>query len=278
LSIKEQLGPDRRLVIVGGGFIGLEVAASARQLGCRVTVLEAQDRLLTRSLPQVAADAVARVHEDEGVDIRTGVRIRSFEGGGGRVESVALEGGEHIDAETVVVGIGIVPETGLASDAGLEVADGIVTDEFGRTSVNNIYAAGDCACSYLPRYGRHIRLESFQNADQQGANVAATIVGRETGYDPVPFVWSDQYQRVLQTAGFPTDGDRHIQRGSVEDENLVLFSLRDGRIVGVTGWGQGRSIAKDVRFAQMLIQKNARPDPDRLADADVAVKDLAPAG
>lgn len=275
LAIKERLGEGRRIVIVGGGFIGLEVAASARRRGCEVTVLEAEARILTRSLPEPATDAVARVHQEQGVTIRTGVGIEAFEGSG-TVARVALTGGEAIDADAVVVGIGIVPETRLAEAAGAEVNDGIITDEHGGTSLENVYAAGDCACPFLPRYGRHIRLESFQNADQQGANVATTIAGQPAGYDPVPFVWSDQYDRVLQTAGFPAEGDRHVQRGTVADGNLVLFSLREGRLVGVTGWGHGRAIAKDVRFAQALIQKDARPDPDQLADPSVSVKDLAP--
>lgn len=273
LAIKAALQPGRRIAIVGGGFIGLEVASSARQLGCEVTVLEAQERLLMRSLPAEAADAVAQVHAEEGVTIRTGVRIESI-GGDRRVRHVALAGGEHVEADAVIVGIGIVPNTRLAADAGVEVADGIITDEFGRTSVDNIYAVGDCACCYLPRYGRPIRLESFQNADQQGMNVAATIAGEPAGYNPVPFVWSDQYQRVLQTVGFPGEGDRQIQRGALEDHNLVWFSLRDDRLVGVTGWGRGRLIAKDVRFSQQLIQKGIQPDPGQLADPDVAIKDL----
>lgn len=277
LSIKKQLLPERRIVIIGGGFIGLEVASSSRQLGCRVTVLEAQDRILSRSVPADAALAVAQVHGDEGVEIRTGVRIEQFQGRD-RVEGVALSGGESIEADAVVVGIGIAPETALAAKAGIAVSDGITTDEFGRTSSDNIHAAGDCASCYLPRYQRHVRLESFQNADQQGMNTAATIAGPPAGYDPVPFVWSDQYQRVLQTAGFPGDGDRHVQRGSVEDQNLVLFSFTGERFIGVTGWGQGRLIAKDIRFSQSLMQKGVNPDPDQLADPEVAVKDLVPKG
>ncbi len=273
-AIRERLQPARRVVIIGGGFIGLEVASSARQLGCRVTVLEAQDRILSRSVPVEAARAVAEVHEEEGVAIRTGVRIESLQGDD-RVAGVVLADGETVPADVVVVGIGITPDTALAEAAGLELCDGILTDEYGRTSVDNVFAAGDCAAVYLPRYGRHVRLESFQNADQQGMNVAATIAGEPAGYDPVPFVWSDQYQRVLQTAGFPARGDRHVQRGTLEDQNLVLFSFAGDRFVGVTGWGQGRQIAKDIRGAQSLMQQGVNPDPDQLADPAVAVKALA---
>lgn len=274
-AIKAQLLPERRIVIIGGGFIGLEVAASARRLGCRVIVLEAQDRILSRSVPADAAGAVARVHADQGVEIRTGIRLEAFQGNGA-VAGVVLSDGEVIEADAVIVGIGITPNTGLADRAGLEVSDGIVTDEFGRASVSGIHAAGDCAACYLPRYRRHVRLESFQNADQQGMNVAATIAGEPAGYDPVPFVWSDQYQHVLQTAGFPGEGDHHVQRGSVDDRNLVMFSFSGGRFVGVTGWGQGRLIAKDIRGAQSLMQKGVHPDPEQLADPDIVIKDLSP--
>lgn len=274
-SIKAQLRPERRIVIVGGGFIGLEVASSARQLGCRVTVLEAQDRILSRSVPAEAAQAVADVHREEGVDIRTGVGIESLHGTDG-VEAVQLADGNTVAADAVLVGIGITPNTALASEAGIAVDDGITTDEYGRASAANIYAAGDCAACYLPRYQRHIRLESFQNADQQGINVANTIAGRPEGYDPVPFVWSDQYDRVLQTVGFPGDGDRIVQRGTVGEHNLVLFSLAGDKLVGVTGWGQGRKIARDVRAGQTLIQKGVNPDPARLADPDTPVKSLLP--
>jgi 3-phenylpropionate/trans-cinnamate dioxygenase ferredoxin reductase subunit len=275
LSIKEQLQPGRRIVIIGGGFIGLEVASSARQLGCEVTVLEAMERLLSRSVPPRAAEAVTRVHDNQGVDIRTGVGVEAF-AGEGRVRRVALSDGAHVEADAVIVGIGIAPNTSLAETAGIEVSNGILTDEFGRTSVNNVYAAGDCASCFLPRYGRNIRLESFQNADQQGMNVAATIAGQPAGYNPVPFVWSDQHSRVLQTVGFPAEGERHVQRGSVEEQNMVLFSIKDGKLVGVTGWGKGMLIAKDVRFSQKLIEMDVEVDADRLADPDVPVKDLMP--
>lgn len=272
-AIKAELQPGRHIVVIGGGFIGLEVAASARQLGCQVTVLEALDRILSRSVPGPAAEAVAQVHRDQGVDIRTGVGVERFEGHQ-VVEKVALAGGAALDVDAVVIGIGVVPNTELAGRAGVEVSNGIVTDEFGRTSVNNVYAAGDCACCYLPRYHRHVRLESFQNADQQGMNTAATVAGGPAGYDPVPFVWSDQYHRVLQTAGFPAEGDEHVQRGSVAEENLVLFSLKGGSLVGVTGWGKGLLIAKDVRFTQRLLHDDVHPAAERLADPDVPVKDL----
>jgi 3-phenylpropionate/trans-cinnamate dioxygenase ferredoxin reductase subunit len=201
------------------------------------------------------------------------VSIAEFFGREG-VEGVALSDGERIEADAVIIGIGIVPNTRLAEDAGIEVSDGVITDEFGRSSVNNVYAAGDCARCYLPRYRRHVRLESFQNADQQGMNTASTVAGTPAGYDPVPFVWSDQYRRVLQTVGFPTEGDRHIQRGSMEDENLVLFSLEGSRLVGVTGWGKGLLIAKDVRLGQRMIQNDVHPAAERLADPAIPIKDL----
>lgn len=272
-AIRARLQPGLRLVVIGGGFIGLEVAASARQLGVEVTLLEAQSRILARSLPEVAAEAVARVHVEHGVEIRCGVQLESIQGRDA-VRSLSLAGGEVLGADLVVVGIGITPNTALAAAAGIAVEDGIRVDEFGRSSVDRVLAAGDCAACYVPRYRRHLRFESFQNADQQGANVAATLAGEAATYDPVPFVWSDQHRRVLQIAGFPGQGDRHVQRGSVDAQNLVLFSFAGPRLVGVTGWGQGRAIARDVRFTQGLIQKGIDLDTGRLADPGVALKEL----
>lgn len=271
--IRAHLDEGKRVVIIGGGFIGLEVAASARQLGCEVTVLEALDRLLSRSLPEQVAEAVVKVHEVEGVTVKTGMDIVGF-GGDGGVSEVKLEGQQSLPADLVVIGIGITPATELAEAVGIKCENGILTDEYGQTSIPDVYAVGDCARALLPRYAENIRLESFQNADQQAANVVASIMGDKRPYNPVPFIWSDQYKRILQTAGFPAKGEQHIQRGTLEDENMVLFSLKDGKLIGVTGWGKGALIAKDVRFSQMLMEKGKSVTAEQLANPDIAIKDL----
>ena len=273
VQLAAALQPGSNLVIVGGGFIGLEIAASARELECNVTVLEAQDRLMSRSMPENAAKDVASVHHSYGVEILTGVTIDAFEGSE-HVEAVRFADGSSIKADNVVIGIGIIADIELAQQAELTTDNGIVCDEFTRTSIDNIFAIGDCANTYLPRYGQHIRLESSQNADLQAAVAAKTIVGDMQAYDPVPWLWSQQYKWIIQTAGFTQDADEIISRGSVEDELVLYFALKDQKLHGVVGIGKGAAIAKEVRLAQMLIEKNASVDAASLANPDISLKNL----
>ena len=273
INLAASLKPNTDLVIIGGGFIGLEIAASARELECNVTVLEAQDRLMSRSMPENAANDVTRVHQLNGVEIITGVTIEAFEGTG-HVEAVRFADGRRIKADHVVIGIGIIADTQLAEQAGLMVNNGIVCDEFTRTSDQNIFAIGDCASTYLPRYEQQIRLESSQNADLQAAIAAKTILGDKQAYNPVPWLWSQQYNWIIQTAGFTHDADEIIVRGSVEDEQVLYLALKDQKLYGVVGIGKGAAIAKEVRLAQMLIEKNTLADATKLGNPDTNLKDL----
>lgn len=228
-------------------------------------------------MPADATRDIAAVHARNGVEIRTDVKISSFLGDK-TVEAVSFADGSKLDVAAVIVGIGIAPETGLAVAAGLEVNNGIVTDEFGRTSQPNIYAAGDCASAFIPRYGKHIRLESYQNANLQPANIARTIRGENRPYDPVPWLWSDQYDWNLQTAGFPNEFDTLVSRGSIDEGAVTYFSMLDGVLMGVAGFGQGAAIARDVRFSQMMMEKGISPAAGQLKNPDVALKDLLKAG
>ncbi len=273
VDLSQCLTPGSDLVIIGGGFIGLEIAASAKELDCNVTVLEAQDRLMSRSMPEGAAADVAHVHDQFGVTIMTGVTIQGFSGNG-KVEAVELADGTRLKADNVVIGIGIIPDTALAQQSGLDVNNGIITDQFTKTSVDNIYAIGDCACTYLPRYDQHIRLESSQNADLQAATVTKTILADPQAYNPVPWLWSQQYNWVIQTAGFTQDSDQIVSRGRVEDECVVYFALKGRHLHGVVGIGKGATVAKEVRMAQMLIEHDKQPDPADLSNPDINLKDL----
>lgn len=272
-AIRAALSPEAKVVVIGGGFIGLEVAASARSLGCEVSVLEAAPQLLGRALPAEIAEAVAARHREAGVAIHTQATMLDFDGEQS-VSGVRLQDGHRIDADVVIVGIGIQPNSELAEAAGVVCDNGIVTDAYGQTNLSGVFAAGDVANAYRPRYGAHYRLESWQNAEQQAACVASNLLGHTQAYDPVPWVWSDQFDWQLQMAGFLPSSARLVSR-PLDERDTLWFALDDtGRLVGVCGLGAMSKVAKEVRVAQMLIEKNAQLSAEALADPNTKLKQL----
>jgi 3-phenylpropionate/trans-cinnamate dioxygenase ferredoxin reductase subunit len=269
LSLRARLGAGARLVVIGGGYIGLEAASAARARGCHVVVLEAADRVLNR----VVAPEISRFYEDlhraNGVDIRTGVKLLEFTGDG-KVEAVVCEGGVTCPADFVIVGIGVEAETGLAEAAGLTVDNGIVVDAFGRTSDKNIYAAGDVANQPNEALGRRVRLESWQNAQNQAIAVARVMCGGSEPYQELPWFWSDQYGLNLQMVGLPEGWDRLVIRGDLASHKFTAFYLCGGLVVGANALNNPR----DIRFTRMLMEQGARPDPAALADPNVPLKSL----
>ncbi len=229
--IREATSPGRRAVIVGGGYIGLETAASLRALGLEVTVLEATERVLERvTAPEVSA-FFDRIHREEGVNIRTGALVEALSGDG-RVHEVILAGGESIPADFVIVGIGVEPNTELAAAAGLVVDNGVVIDDQARTSDPDIVAAGDCASHDMARYGRRIRLESVPSAAEQAKVAAATICGKSKKIAALPWFWSDQYDLKLQIAGLNTGYDEVVLSGDpTRDRDFSCFYLRAGELI-----------------------------------------------
>jgi 3-phenylpropionate/trans-cinnamate dioxygenase ferredoxin reductase component len=237
---REEFSHSARLVIVGGGYIGLEVAAKARKLGLDVTILETQPRILARVVAEETSAFLAGLHADHGVHIRTGVEIRAFVGAG-RVEGVRLASGETIPADIVLVAIGALPNHELATAAGLATQNGIVVDAGARTDAPDIYAAGDVACFPSRLYGRHLRLESVQNAIDHAKAAAATILGAESGYDPVPWFWSDQYEIKLQIAGLSHDADRIVIEGEPISRRFSVRYFRGDRLIAVDSLNDARS-------------------------------------
>ena len=204
-QLKQEMVGGRRLVIIGGGYIGLEAASEAAKKGVLVTVLEAAERIVKRVAARETSDHLRALHQAHGVTIHEEVQVRRIAGDGARATGVELDGGEIIPADFVIVGIGVSPNVSLADDAGLSVDNGIVVDGHMRTSDPSIYAIGDCAS--FPHDGAHIRLESVQNANDQGAAAAANIAGQEAVYSSTPWFWSDQYDMKLQIAGLNTGYD-----------------------------------------------------------------------
>jgi 3-phenylpropionate/trans-cinnamate dioxygenase ferredoxin reductase subunit len=271
--IGDHLVPDARIVIAGGGFIGLEIAAAGISKGCKVTVVEVADRLLGRVVTEPISARVLDIHEHRGVKFVFSDSISHFEGRGS-VNAVQLAGGETLPADLVVVGIGLVPETGLAAQASLEVDDGIVANAFCQASQPEVYAVGDCARAYNQFYDKHMRLESWQNAEQQAEIAASHICGVAMAWQSVPWFWTDQYQYNIQMAGNILYGDVQVVRGAAADDNQLFCSLQDGRITGAVAIGKGTSMAKDLRVAQMLIQKKTTVSPSQLENPGLRLKSL----
>ena len=268
-TIRDRLAAARSLVVVGGGYIGLELAAVAVRRGVAVTVLEQAPRLMARGVGPVVSEFYARLHAAEGVTVLTGVRVTGFEGGD-RVEAVRAEDGLH-PADLVVVGVGALPNVELAEAAGLAVDNGIVVDAACRTSDPSIFAIGDCASQHHALVERRLRLESVHNALEQGRIAAATIAGKPAPALQVPWFWSDQYDVKLQMVGLAEGHDRAVVRGDPRlGRSFAVFYLRDGRLVATDAVNR----APEFMLSKQLIADGARPDPARLADETVAVKDL----
>ncbi|TGT69679.1 ferredoxin reductase [bacterium M00.F.Ca.ET.159.01.1.1] len=274
LAIRAHLSAGNRVAIIGGGFIGLELAASARKLGAAVTVIEAQPRILMRGVPAEIAEVIHEAHEAEGVSIRTGQGIAAIADKGAKV-TITLADGQNIMADLAVIGIGAVPVAALAAEAGLAIDNGIAVDEHLRTADPDIFAAGDCCSFPLAVYGgRRVRLEAWRNAQEQGALAARNMLGADEAHAAVPWFWSDQYGLTLQIAGLSDEG-RSVVRRDLDDSAFILFHLAEnGRLVAASGIGPGNAVARDIRLAEMLIAKRATPSPEALGSQAVKLKSL----
>jgi 3-phenylpropionate/trans-cinnamate dioxygenase ferredoxin reductase subunit len=273
-KIRARLLPGAHIGIIGGGFIGLELAASASQRGCRVTVLEMAPAILMRGVPRALADIIAMRHRKAGVELRTGVAISGFESIGGK-QSVLLADGLKIDCDAIIAGVGAIPETRLAEGCGLQIENGIRIDGQLMTSQPDILAAGDCCSFPHPLYGgRRIRLEAWRNARDQGAIAAANMLGAGVTYDAVPSFWSDQYELTLRIAGLTDAASHSVSRDLGEGLSLTFHLADDGRLVAASSIGPDSRIAKEIRLAEMLIAKRLRPDPKALMSSDVRLQSL----
>jgi 3-phenylpropionate/trans-cinnamate dioxygenase ferredoxin reductase subunit len=263
-AIKAAVRPGAVAVIIGGGYIGLEVAASLGKLGCAVTVVEALERVMNRVVAPPVSAFFAAEHARHGVEVVTGAAVASLEGDG-RVERVSCVDGRTFAADLVVIGIGAVPNDELARDAGLEVADGVVVDAFGRTSDPAIFAAGDVTNHPNELFARRLRLESVHNAMEQAKAVARAIAGQPQAYADVPWFWSDQYDLKLQIAGVGDPDDDLIVRGDPAARAFACLHLREGRLVAIDCVNRGG----DFLAAKKLIGARAVVEPGRAADPDV---------
>jgi 3-phenylpropionate/trans-cinnamate dioxygenase ferredoxin reductase component len=267
--IKGLLQTAERLAIVGGGWIGLEVAAAAREAGVEVTVLEVESLPLLRVLGPEIARVFADLHREHGVDLRTEVRVSEILDGGGRAAGVQLADGTRIEADAVLVGIGAAPNVELAVASGLAVDNGIVVDPSLRSTDPRIYAAGDVASALHPIFGKHIRVEHVDNARRQPAAAARAMLGEDVEYDLIPYFYSDQYDASMEYTGYLEPGgyDEVVVRGDLAGRTFVAFWLAGGRVqagMHINTWGATDKI-------QRLVSSQERVDSARLADPQIPI-------
>ncbi len=267
LALRTQLHATQQLTVLGGGFIGLEIAATARALGKAVTVLESAPRLLMRSVSPELAEHVLQTHRANGIDVRLGVAVGHFEVKDGRLVALTVEGVREV-VETLVLGIGAVPEHALASAAGLECENGIVVDEHMRSSDPSILAIGDCTNFHEHRGARRVRLESVQNANDQARTALATLLGREEPYRALPWFWSEQGSMRLQMAGLmPSEGTRHRRAGASAASFSILHYV-GAQLVCV----ESANAPVDHMAARKLLEAGISPEPGVACDPGVALK------
>lgn len=270
--IRAAFDQARRVAVVGAGWIGLETAAAARGAGLEVTLLESAELPLLRILGPQVARVFADLHREHGVDLRCGVQVDALTGADGAVTGVRLGDGAVVDADVVLVGVGITPNEGLAAHAGLDVGDGITVDQHLRTSDPDVFAAGDVANAYHPRLGRHIRVEHWANARRQAAVAAKSMLGQDAVYDRLPYFFSDQYDLGMEYTGHagPDGHDHVVFRGSPDEGEFIVFWLSERRVLAgmnVNSWEAAGPIEELIRSGRTV-------EADRLADPGIPLEEL----
>ncbi len=270
LALRDRFSSGGRMVVVGGGYIGLEVAAAATKQGMKVTVLEMADRVMNRVVAPEVSEFYETLHKNHGVDIKTDVMVSGFTGADNQVKAVECEGGESFEADVVVVGVGVIPNTELAEAAGLACDNGIVVNDCAQTEDPDIVSAGDCTNHPNGIYGINIRLESVQNAVDQAKAAAKAICGTPETYSAVPWFWSDQYDVKLQIVGLSQGYTQAVIRGNPADGAFSVFYLKDGTLIAVDAINSPR----EYMMGRKLVTDHAKPDPERIADTTISVKEL----
>lgn len=272
IRLSEAIRSATRVAVVGAGWIGTEVAASARQMGAEVVLIDPAPVPLHRVVGAEIGAAFASLHADHGVVLRLGLGVRELLGSGS-VDGVALENGKVEPADVVVIGVGVTPRIELAERAGLRIENGVVVDEHLETSVPGVFAAGDIANAYHPHYGRHLRVEHWANALHQGATAGRNAAGHRDAYTRLPYFYSDQYDLGLEYVGHGSAEDDLVIRGDIDARRFVAFWLRDGIVtaaMSVNVW----EVIEDLKS---VVASGQRIDPARLADADLPLPELVPA-
>ena len=270
LAIQSDIPDNGSALIVGGGWIGLEVAGALSKRNCKATVIEVADRLCGRAVPPEISAWLLAFHQGHGVDVRLDSGIEQLIGKDGKLTGAKLSNGDSIDCTLAIIGIGVVPNSELAEEAGLDIDNGVVVDEQGRTSDPDIFAAGDLTNHPNPLLGRRIRLESWENAQNQARVAAKAMAGKGEDYAEIPWFWSDQFDANIQMIGLPQSWEQLVTRGDPASGEFITFYLRDGKIDGAISVNNSR----DIRMAKRLMQSGKPVSAEDLTNPDVKLQAL----
>ena len=264
-SIKEKMRSVSNLVIIGGGFIGLEIASSANQMKKNVTVLERTNQLMGRVIPKEISQIIQNLHEENGNKIHLNVNIKKIIKKG-KLFEIILDSTNIVETELIVVGVGSIPDTSMFNNSSLKIDNGIITDEFSQTSVEDVFAAGDVSNFYHPFYKQYMRLESFKHAQNHGINAGKNIAGEKVSYNQIPWMWSNQFDLNLQMTGICIDYENFAQRGFNTSEGIIYFFLKNNKIIGACGVGVSGKIGRDISLAGKLSEKKTKVTKELLSD------------
>ena len=268
-ALKQRLKKNKKMVIVGAGYIGLEVASVAASLGVEVTVIEMANRVMNRTVDPIISSYYQKLHESNGVKIHLDNGLKAFEGGDS-VNTVLCSDGLMLEADLVVIGAGVLPNQEIAIEAGLECNNGIMVNEFGETSTAHVYACGDCTNHPNKGLNTRLRLESVHNAMEQSKTVANTIMGNKEPYDQVPWFWSDQYDHKLQLVGISGDHDEVVMRGLESEQKFLLFYLKNSELIAVNAINS----SKEFLICRKLVANKVKISSDVIKDQSVNLNDL----
>ena len=272
-AIKDKIKVASNVTIIGGGFIGLEIASSANQMNSNVTVLERTNQLMGRIIPNQISKIIQDLHKENGNKIYLDVTIKKVIKQNNSFE-IILDSNDVIKADLIIVGVGALPDTDMFINSSLKIDNGIITDEFSQTSIADVYAAGDVSNFFHPFYGLYMRLESFKHAQNHGINAGKNIVGKETSYNEVPWMWSDQFNLNLQLTGICNNYETFIQRGSNVEEGIIYLFLKNRMIQGACGVGVGGKIGRDIRLAGKLSERKIKVTKEILSDKNIKLNKL----
>jgi 3-phenylpropionate/trans-cinnamate dioxygenase ferredoxin reductase subunit len=272
-KIKNEIQDIKKIVIIGGGFIGLEIASSLNQQNKSVTLIEISQQLMGRIIPAPIANLVKDEHEKYGNKIYLNRKIKNINKVKDGFE-IILDNEEIIHTEMVIAGIGSVPTVDLFNETDLKLKNGILTDEFNQTSIKDVYAAGDVTNFYHPLFKNNLRLESYQHAQNHGINAGKNIAGLKTSYSTVPWMWSDQFNFNLQLTGLCDEYDEALKRGDSLENGIVYFFIKKNKIIGACGLGVSGKIGRDIRISSKLIEKNTDVDKNILLDENIKLNSL----